>query len=152
MTDMLIALLILIGLAILTYGVALVRAAIAKRMIPGIEAMALGAVVNFFDTLGIGSFATTTAVFKLRNMIPVKEIPGTLNVGHTLSTIVQAYIYTRLIPVDSTTLILMIAVGYLFGRSFINPILLLKRATHGVASGQQRPCDRRAQEARCTRD
>ncbi len=30
----------------------------------------------------------------------------------------------------------MIAIGYLFGRSFINPILLLQRATHGVASGQ----------------
>ena len=36
----------------------------------------------------------------------------------------------------SAALLVMIAVGYLFGRSFINPILLLKRATHGVASGQ----------------
>lgn len=36
----------------------------------------------------------------------------------------------------TAALLVMIAVGYLFGRSFINPILLLKRATHGVASGQ----------------
>ena len=45
---------------------------------------AIGFVTAFFDTLGIGSFATTTAVYKLRNMVPVKLIPGTLNVGHAL--------------------------------------------------------------------
>jgi two-component system, NtrC family, sensor kinase len=36
----------------------------------------------------------------------------------------------------SVALIAMIAVGYLFGRSFINPILALKAATHDVAAGQ----------------
>ena len=69
---------------------------------------AIGFVTAFFDTLGIGSFATTTAVYKLRNMVPVKLIPGTLNVGHALATIAQAFIYTQLVPVDSTTLVLMI--------------------------------------------
>src|SRR3954463_9751553 len=69
---------------------------------------AIGFVTAFFDTLGIGSFATTTAVYKLRNMVPVKLMPGTLNVGHALSTIAQAFIYTKLVPVDPTTLILMI--------------------------------------------
>ncbi len=69
---------------------------------------AIGFVTSFFDTLGIGSFATTTAVYKLRNMVPVRLIPGTLNVGHALSTIAQAFIYTKLVPVDPTTLILMI--------------------------------------------
>ncbi len=69
----------------------------------------IGFVTAFFDTLGIGSFATTTAVFKLRNMVPVKLIPGTLNVGHTLPTIAQAFIYTRIVPVESWTLVLMIA-------------------------------------------
>jgi uncharacterized membrane protein YfcA len=68
----------------------------------------IGFVTAFFDTLGIGSFATTTAVFKLRDMVPVKEIPGTLNVGHTLSTIAQAYIYTQIVKVDPLTLMLMI--------------------------------------------
>src|SRR4030095_14926469 len=42
----------------------------------------------------------------------------------------------QLIIAISAALLVMIAVGYLFGRSFSNPILLLKRATHGVASGQ----------------
>ncbi len=69
----------------------------------------IGFVTAFFDTLGIGSFATTTTVYKLRQMVAVRLIPGTLNVGHTLPTITQAFIYTRIVPVDSTTLVLMIA-------------------------------------------
>jgi uncharacterized membrane protein YfcA len=71
--------------------------------------IAIGFVTAFFDTLGIGSFATTTAVYKLRAMVPVNLIPGTLNVGHVLSTIAQAFIYTQLVPVDPVTLALMIA-------------------------------------------
>jgi uncharacterized membrane protein YfcA len=71
--------------------------------------VAIGFVTAFFDTLGIGSFATTTAVFKLRAMVPVNLMPGTLNVGHVLSTIAQAFIYTQLVPVDPVTLALMIA-------------------------------------------
>ena len=59
--------------------------------------------------LGIGSFATTTAFYKLRRMMSVKLIPGTLNVGHAGPTILQAFIYTRIVPVDSMTLVLMIA-------------------------------------------
>src|SRR4051812_25823128 len=54
---MLIALLVILGLAVLAYGSALVRAALAKRAVPSAEALVLGAVVNFLDTLGIGSFA-----------------------------------------------------------------------------------------------
>ena len=95
------------GLAIVfvVYIVALVRGGLAA---PTVFQTLIGFVTAFFDTLGIGSFATTTAVFKLRNMVPVKEIPGTLNVGHTLSTLAQAYIYTQIVKVDSVTLLLMI--------------------------------------------
>ena len=73
----------------------------------------VGFVTAFFDTLGIGSFATTTSIFKLKNLVPVKLMPGTLNVGHTLPTITQAFIYTKLVPVESTTLVLMIVVAVL---------------------------------------
>ncbi len=45
---------------------------------------AIGFVVTFFDTLGIGSFATTTSIFKLRRVVPDRLIPGTLNVGLAL--------------------------------------------------------------------
>jgi uncharacterized membrane protein YfcA len=72
-----------------------------------------GAVTNFFDTLGIGSFATTTAIFRLRKMVPDRIIPGTLNVGHTLPTIAQAFAYTSVIPVDVLTLFSMIAAAIL---------------------------------------
>jgi uncharacterized membrane protein YfcA len=73
----------------------------------------VGFVTAFFDTLGIGSFATTTSMFKLRNLVPVKLMPGTLNVGHTLPTITQAFIYTKIVPVESRTLVLMILAAVL---------------------------------------
>jgi uncharacterized membrane protein YfcA len=76
---------------------------------PTVFQTAIGFVTAFFDTLGIGSFATTTSIYKLRSLVPVKLIPGTLNVGHTLPTIAQAFIYTQLVPVEPTTLVLMIA-------------------------------------------
>jgi uncharacterized membrane protein YfcA len=75
--------------------------------------LGVGAVTNFFDTLGIGSFAPTTAIFKFAKIVPDRLIPGTLNVGHTLPTITQAFIYTAAIEVDPKTLILMIAAAVL---------------------------------------
>ena len=59
--------------------------------------LAIGAVTNFFDTLGIGSFAPTTSIFKLRRLVPDELIPGTLNVGHTLPTITQAFIFIAIV-------------------------------------------------------
>ena len=67
-----------------------------------------GFVTNFFDTLGIGSFAPTTAIFKFFKIVPDRLIPGTLNVGHTVPTIAQAFIFTATIAVDPKTLIYMI--------------------------------------------
>lgn len=80
---------------------------------PSALQIAVGAGANFFDTLGIGSFATTTAVFRLKSMVPDRIIPGTLNAGHTLPTIAQAFIYTTVIPVDVLTLVSMIAAAVL---------------------------------------
>lgn len=68
-----------------------------------------GFVANFFDTLGIGSFATTTAIFKLRGRVADDRIPGTLNVGHALPTIAQALIFIAVVSVDFVTLAGMIA-------------------------------------------
>lgn len=72
-----------------------------------------GFVTNFFDVLGIGSFATTTAVFKLLKMVPDEKIPGTLNIGHTLSAITQTFVFTKIVPVEATTLIVMIVAAVL---------------------------------------
>jgi len=85
------------------------RRAKTEPVRPKSKAAATGLVTAFFDTLGIGSFATTTSIFRHWRIVDDGVMPGTLNVGITLPTVVQAYIYTRLIPVDSRTLILMIA-------------------------------------------
>jgi signal transduction histidine kinase len=42
----------------------------------------------------------------------------------------------QLVVAISIALLVMVVVGYLFGRTLINPILVLKRATHAVAAGQ----------------
>src|SRR5918999_2569927 len=69
----------------------------------------VGFFTNFFDTLGIGSFATTTTIFKLTKMVDDRLVPGTLNTGHALPTIAQALIYIAIVTVDITTLVLLIA-------------------------------------------
>ena len=72
-----------------------------------------GYFTNFLDTLGIGSFATTTALFRFRKMVDDRIIPGTLNVGHFLPTVAQTFIYTSIIEVDITTLFSLIAAAAL---------------------------------------
>lgn len=101
-----------IGLAILAIViiVALVRARPQHNGgLPTPLQTAIGFVTNFFDTLGIGSFAPTTSMFKLWKVVPDERIPGTLNVGHTLPTIVEAAIYITIINVVPLTLIALIA-------------------------------------------
>ena len=73
----------------------------------------IGFVTNFFDTLGIGSFATTTSIWKFLQSIDDRVIPGTLNVGHALPTVAQAFIYIALIEVDMPTLVALIVAAVL---------------------------------------
>src|SRR5262245_29253995 len=70
---------------------------------------AIGFVTNFFDTLGIGSFAPTTAMFRAWKIVPDELIPGTLNVGSSLPAVIQAIIYVQLVQVEFMTLFLLIA-------------------------------------------
>jgi len=74
---------------------------------------AFGFVAQFFDTLGIGSFATTTAMFKLSRRVSDEQIPGTLNVGYALPTVAQALIFVAAVTVDPITLFSMIAAAIL---------------------------------------
>jgi uncharacterized membrane protein YfcA len=96
---MLIALLVPLSLAILVFGFILVRAAIAKRAAPNFEAMVVGAIVNFFDTLGIGSFAPTTAWLKVRRLVPDRLIPPTMLVGLTPPSMAESIIFLMLLGV-----------------------------------------------------
>jgi uncharacterized membrane protein YfcA len=68
----------------------------------------IGFLTNFFDTLGIGSFATTTTIYRLRSLVPDELVPGTLNVGHFLPTVAQALIYITIVQVEFRTLALLI--------------------------------------------
>jgi uncharacterized membrane protein YfcA len=79
------------------------------RVLPSAYELLVGFLTDFFDTLGIGSFATTTALYRARHTIDDRLLPGTLNVGHTLPTVVQAFIYIQVIEVEVKTLVLMIA-------------------------------------------
>ena len=84
-----------------------------ETVMPTFLHTAIGFVTNFFDTLGIGSFATTTSAFKFWKLVPDQQIPGTLNVGHVLPTIVQAILFMTAVAVDAQTLILMIGAACL---------------------------------------
>jgi uncharacterized membrane protein YfcA len=90
--------------------------------IPSLFELFVGFVTNFFDTLGIGSYAPTTAIFKFRHMVPDEKIPGTLNVGHTLPTILEAFLFIAIVNVDSLTLVSLIgaaACGAWFGAGIV---------------------------------
>ena len=76
--------------------------------------LGIGFVTNFFDTLGIGSFAPTTSLFKLKDVVSDENIPGTMHVGHTPPVLVQAFIFIALVEVGTTTLVAMI-VGAVLG-------------------------------------
>ncbi len=68
----------------------------------------IGFVTNFFDVLGIGSFATATALLKIFDQSEDRLIPGTLNVGFTLAVIMEAFIFIKSIEVEPVTLVSMI--------------------------------------------
>ncbi|MFZ1614432.1 MAG: sulfite exporter TauE/SafE family protein [Holophaga sp.] len=89
---------------------------------PRVAEVLTGFVTMFVDTLGIGSFAITTAIFRGLRLLPDQLIPGTLNAGHSLASILQAFIFTAIIPVDAATLFLMVAaatLGAWFGAGIV---------------------------------
>ncbi len=94
---------LLLALAVFGIGYTglILRAAIARGQLGfPVETVALGAITNFFDTLGIGSFAPSTAWLKFRALVPDRYIPATLNAGHCIPTVVQALIFINLVEVD----------------------------------------------------
>ncbi|EQK41324.1 sulfite exporter TauE/SafE family protein [[Clostridium] bifermentans ATCC 638] len=92
--------------------------------VPAWKPLATGFVTDFFDTLGIGSFAPTVAMMNaLKINIPDKLIPGTLNVCHTIPVVFEAFIFTTVIKVDSITLISLLGaavVGSYVGAGIIS--------------------------------
>jgi uncharacterized membrane protein YfcA len=114
-------LLITVGYSVL-WAVEARRRRVAGRATPDATGLGIGFVTNFFDTLGIGSFATTTTIYRLLGIVRDENIPGTLNVGHTWPTIFQALIYVTIVEVDFRTLVLLIlaaVIGSWLGASVV---------------------------------
>jgi len=121
---MLIALLVPLALAILVYFIVLVKAVVARGAKPLPEAIAVGVVTNFFDTLGIGSFAPTTAWLKFRKLVPDQMIPCTMLVGHTPPSMVQGFIFLILLgvlvdPVLLVGCIIALLIGGIMGAPMV---------------------------------
>ncbi len=108
---------VLVGLA-LWYGFFFIRDLLAHKANLGPEkgwiAYPIGLVTDFLDTLGIGSFATTTLGFKITKFLKNDELlPGTLNVGHTIPVILEAVIFITVVEVEALTLISMVVAAML---------------------------------------
>ena len=73
----------------------------------------IGFVTNFLDTLGIGSFAPQTALFKFFHLVDDRVIPGTLNVANAIPVVLQALIFINVIKVDALTILGMVAASSL---------------------------------------
>jgi uncharacterized membrane protein YfcA len=100
----------------LILAAALWHAASKRPAKPSGEAIVLGAITNFFDTLGIGSFAPTMAWFKFRKLVPDKLIPSTMLVGHTPPAMAQAIIFLILLGVQVDPVLLVgCVIGLLTG-------------------------------------
>jgi len=118
------SLFVLLAAVALAFGVFWYRQARARWAgWPTWKQLGIGAVTDFFDMLGIGSFATTTSLYKLGRVVDDRDVPGTLNVGHTIPTFAQAFISIALVEVEMKTLLLMIGAsvaGAWFGAGFVS--------------------------------
>ena len=123
-----------LGIVAVVFTVVLLRTAMARHELrPNLEAIGLGAITNFFDALGIGSFAPSTAWIKLRRLVPDSFIPAILNVGHALPTVAQALVFINLVKVDPKLLvscILAAVVGGILGAPIV--VRLPVKAVQGI--------------------
>ena len=97
----------------------------------------IGFVVNFFDTLGIGSFAPQTALLKFTKQTKDRVLPGTLNVSNTIPVIIQALIFIKIIEVEAITLTSMLVsatAGAILGAGIVSKLPVKKiQLTMGFA-------------------
>jgi uncharacterized membrane protein YfcA len=116
----------ILGLLTGFFGFYYVADVIKKRNLfsgkPWSALLGTGFITNFFDTLGIGSFAPQTAIFKFFRLVDDRLIPGTMNVGNTIPTVMQAFIFMTIVKVDPVTLVSMSSaatVGALLGAGIV---------------------------------
>lgn len=102
---------------------------------PAVPHLAIGFATNFFDTLGIGSFAPTTAVFRLLRLVPDELIPGTLIVGHALPVVTQAMFFISAVTVDPLQMTLLIVASVAGGWLGAGVVSKLSRRAVQLAIG-----------------
>ena len=73
----------------------------------------VGVIMNFGDTLGIGSFAGSSAAFKIGKSVDDINVPGTLNVGDTVPVLCEAFLFFGFVDLDTLTLVSMIVASVL---------------------------------------
>src|SRR5579884_3790086 len=125
--DPIAVLIAVLGVFVLAYLVMFVRALArdarnGDRITSPALLWLIGFVANFLYTLGIGSYATTTAMVRFFKLIPDEKIPGSLNVGYVLPTVTEAFLFiygfrglvtVEPVQVDPRTLISLIAASIL---------------------------------------
>ncbi|HYL01896.1 MAG TPA: sulfite exporter TauE/SafE family protein [Steroidobacteraceae bacterium] len=104
----LLAALIVVNVAFVLGWVWAVRRS-GKRERPTPGDIAIGLVTDFLDALGIGSYATTTALFKFRGSPADELIPGTLNVGHNAAAFLEMVLFVTAVTVEPLLLTCMVA-------------------------------------------
>lgn len=85
----------------------------------------VGVITDFFDTLGIGSFAPTQALYKFGKMVEDRVVPGTLNVGHTIPVVTEAVLFIGAVEVEPITLVCMLgaaALGSFIGAGLVSKL------------------------------
>lgn len=74
----------------------------------------IGYVTDLLDTLGIGTFATTTTLFKLTKLVEDdRKIPATMTTSHIIPILVEALIFITIVEVEMTTLISLAVAAFL---------------------------------------
>ncbi len=90
-----------------------------------VKTSVIGFVVNFFDVLGIGSFAPQTALLKFTKQTEDRLIPGTLNISNAIPVLLQALIFIQIVEVETVTLVSMIAsatIGSIIGAGIVSKL------------------------------
>lgn len=93
----------------------------------------IGFFTNFLDTLGIGSFATTQASFKLARSCNDDVMPGTLNIGDTIPVVFEFILFLELVEISPLTLLGLLfsaSIGAYIGAGIVSkwPLQTIRRA------------------------
>lgn len=97
--------------------------------------MVFGLVTDFFDTLGIGNFAPTTALFRGFKQVKDRLLPGTLNVSHTIPVGLEAFLFLTVIKVEFVTLAVMIVSAVMGAILGVGQVVKFKERTIQLAVG-----------------